>query len=122
MYKMSARESNRMGISEAARPCGKTVSSTKLSAGTPSRPTSAAAARWRQLGGSGNLRAYALGLESGMVGFLVSGAFFNQLFAFWFYALIITCTMLYSMVVTNVSQAPQRPPRRPARVALRPAH
>jgi O-antigen ligase len=78
--------------------------------------TPAAAERWRRLGGPGDLRSLALGLESGMVGFLTSGAFFNQLFTFWFYALVITCTLIYYMVVP-----PQGLPQRSARMAVRPA-
>lgn len=75
----------------------------------------AAAERWRQLGGSGDLRTLALGLESGMVGFLASGAFFNQLFTFWFYALIITCTLLY-----HLAAAPQLLPQRQGRAVRMP--
>jgi len=60
--------------------------------------TPAAAERWRRAGGQGDLRSLALGLESGMVGFLVSGAFFNQMFSMWFYGLIIATSLLYHMV------------------------
>jgi hypothetical protein len=76
----------------------------------------AAAERWKRAGGQGDLRSLALGLESGMVGFLASGAFFNQLFTVWFYGLLITCTMLYFMVVPPKAALP-----RPSRARLAPA-
>jgi O-antigen ligase len=93
--------------------------------------TAEAAERWRQAGGYGDLRGLALGLESGMVGFLASGAFFNQLFTFWFYALIITCTMIYFMVVPQGQRGgrqfqrsgppPRRSPARAPHIAVQPS-
>jgi O-antigen ligase len=76
----------------------------------------AAAERWRRAGGQGDLRSMALGLESGMVGFLASGAFFNQLFTVWFYGLLITCSLLYFLVVP-----PKNAVLRPSRAAVAPA-
>jgi O-antigen ligase len=67
----------------------------------------AAAERWKRAGGQGDLRSLALGLESGMVGFLASGAFFNQLFTVWFYGLLIMCTLLYYMVVPPKNAMPR---------------
>ena len=42
-------------------------------------------------------RSIALGLESGMVAYLVSGVFFNQLFTSWFFCLFIANALLYAM-------------------------
>lgn len=47
--------------------------------------------------GISDVRSMALGLESGMVAYLVSGVFFNQLFTSWFFCLFIANALLYSM-------------------------
>jgi O-antigen ligase len=76
----------------------------------------AAAERWRRAGGQGDLRSLALGLESGMVAFLASGAFFNQLSTVWFYGLLTTCSLLYYLVVPAKNAV-----LRPTRVSVAPA-
>lgn len=47
--------------------------------------------------GIDDARALLLGLESGMVAYLVSGIFFNQLFTSWFFCLFVANALLYSM-------------------------
>jgi len=42
-------------------------------------------------------RSLALGLESGLVAYLVTGVFFNQLYQSWFFGLIIANALLYKM-------------------------
>jgi O-antigen ligase len=60
--------------------------------------TPEAAAAWYRAGGSEDIRWLALGLESGMVGFLATGVFFNQLFQVWFYGLLITAALMENIV------------------------
>jgi O-antigen ligase len=63
--------------------------------------TPEAGARWRAGGGTTDLRNLALGIESGMISFLISGVFFNQIFTFWFYSLLIANALLYSIVTQH---------------------
>jgi len=49
------------------------------------------------MGGVVNLKYLALSLEGSMVGFLVSGAFYNQLYAHWLYTLIGVNLLLYEL-------------------------
>lgn len=44
-----------------------------------------------------DVRSLALGLESGMVAYLVSGIFFNQLFTSWFFCIVFANALLYSI-------------------------
>jgi O-antigen ligase len=60
--------------------------------------TPAAVKRWYALGGTEDVKAIALGLESGMVGFLTTGYFYNQLLNAWFYALLIMNVTIYWIV------------------------
>ena len=70
--------------------------------------------RWRQLcGGAVDLRLVALGLESGMVGYLATGFFYNQLFNQWGYT-------FYGMTCVLYAIARPRPPRSSALQPLRP--
>lgn len=54
-----------------------------------------------------DVRGVVLGLESGMVAYLVSGVFFNQLYTSWFFCLIFANVLLYTIAVPG-----SRPPRR----------
>ena len=60
--------------------------------------TEEAAARWRSLGGRLDLRSVALGLEAGMVGYLIPGMFYGLLAMHWFYTLLAVNLLLYVMV------------------------
>jgi O-antigen ligase len=48
----------------------------------------------------------ALGLESGLVGYLVTGIFFNQLYQSWFFALVIANALLYKLAKRTEVRAP----------------
>lgn len=61
---------------------------------------------WRRAGGTQDIRAIALGLESGMVAFLGTSFFYNQLFYVSFYSLIFANVLVYSIL--QLSMAPQR--------------
>jgi O-antigen ligase len=45
-------------------------------------------ARWRAMGGHGDLRALAWGLETGMIGYLATNMFYNQLYEPWLAMLV----------------------------------
>jgi O-Antigen ligase len=71
--------------------------------------TPAAQAAWQAAGGVEDVRSIALGLQCGMVAFLASGYFYNQLYTSWSFSLIITNTMLWSIAVRNRARAPGTP-------------
>ncbi|MGH7620241.1 MAG: O-antigen ligase family protein [Gemmatimonadaceae bacterium] len=75
---------------------------------------------WQRAGGAQDIRSLALGLESGMVGFLATGVFFNQLFQMWFYGLVIMAALLETLVKRAAQPVPVRGGPRP-RPRLAPA-
>jgi O-antigen ligase len=81
--------------------------------------SAASAVAWRAAGGLEDPRFLSLALESGMVAYLVSGLFYNQIFTSWFFSLVIANAMMYSIVTNPVSASPARGTRR--RVAAPPA-
>jgi O-antigen ligase len=65
--------------------------------------------RWRALsGGEFDLRYLAWGLEAGMVGFLSTSLFYNQLYVHWLYTLFIINTLLYRLTRSRPATAPER--------------
>lgn len=66
----------------------------------------AALATWRAAGGVEDIRALALGLECGMVAFLASAYFYNQLYVSWFFTLMISNTLLWSIAVKPAQAVP----------------
>jgi hypothetical protein len=68
--------------------------------------TPEAGAAWRAAGGVEDIKNLALGLECGMVAFLASAYFYNQLYTSWFFTFIIANTLLWSVAVKNQSPRP----------------
>jgi O-antigen ligase len=73
---------------------------------------------WRARGGVEDLRNIALGLEGGMVAFMLTGYFYNQLFTSWFYALLFAAILLRQLTTPDGKMparggVPQRGARRP---------
>ena len=60
-----------------------------------------AAAAWRAYGGVDDIGKIALGIESSMVAFLLTGYFYNQLFLSWFFSLVSVAILLRSLVATR---------------------
>jgi O-antigen ligase len=65
-----------------------------------------AIAAWRAGGGGADIRMIAIGLECGMVAYLVTGVFFNQLFASWFFTLMFANLVVYSIVKERLNPSP----------------
>lgn len=62
----------------------------------------AALARWRRAGVDLDLRSLAIGLETAMVGCLVTGAFYAlYLYMHWFYTLVAVNALLFGLVVES---------------------
>jgi O-antigen ligase len=68
-----------------------------------------AAEAWRRAGGTQDVRAIALGLESGMVAFLGTSFFYNQLFYVTFYSLLFANALVYSILQLSAAPVPGRP-------------
>jgi hypothetical protein len=69
--------------------------------------TSRARRAWSRAGGAGfDLKYLSLGLEGAMVGFLVAGVFYNQVYRHWFYTLL-----LFSFLFSYASRSRARPNR-----------
>ncbi len=69
--------------------------------------TSRARRAWSLAGGAGfDLKYLSLGLEGAMVGFLVAGVFYNQVYRHWFYTLL-----LFSFLFSYASRSRVRPNR-----------
>jgi hypothetical protein len=60
--------------------------------------TAAAEARWRELGGTLQLKTVALGLEASMAGFLVTAAFYPMLNIHWFFTLVALNLTLHARI------------------------
>lgn len=67
---------------------------------------------WKAGGGIEDPRMLALGLEVGLVAYLVSGYFYNQLFAFWMFSFLIANALLHSLVMKQQQAAQAPAPRR----------
>ena len=67
-----------------------------------------AAVIWQAAGGTDDIRRLALGLEAGMVGFLTTGYFYNQLFQVTFYSLLFTNVLLHAIVFKNRPTLPAK--------------
>jgi O-antigen ligase len=63
-------------------------------------------ARWRALGGHGDLRALAWGLETGMIGYLATNMFYNQLYEPWLAMLVGINGALATSVASATPAAP----------------
>jgi O-antigen ligase len=74
-----------------------------------------AAVAWRAAGGREDPGFLALGLECGVVAFLASGYFYNQLFTSWFFSMVIANTVLHTIVMRQT----QGPPAPRGRVLVR---
>jgi O-antigen ligase len=62
----------------------------------------------RATGGKLDLRIVALGLEAGMVAFLITGCFYDQLFVHWLYSLVTLNGLLYA-TATRLTLGPGGP-------------
>ena len=74
--------------------------------------------RWKLLGGTLEVRSLALGLEAGMVGFLLPGMFYGLMPMHWFYTLLALNLVLYARIFGRgvpaaVKAKPKRQARRP---------
>lgn len=75
--------------------------------------TEAAQQRWREIGGRLRLRAIVLGLEAGMVGYLITSNFYPSLTLHYFYTLVALNMLLHTLVVRDhAAQAARRPGNR----------
>jgi O-antigen ligase len=60
--------------------------------------TPEADANWRAAGGTIDIRQVAIGLESGLVAFLTTGYFYNQLLNSWLFAMLFANAMAYNVL------------------------
>jgi hypothetical protein len=76
---------------------------------------------WSQaMRGAVDLRMLALGLESGMVGYLGTAFFYNQLSSPWLYALLTTNLLLHVLATRTAKAAAAQPATMPARQSTPP--
>ena len=74
--------------------------------------------RWNLLGGTLEVRSLALGLEAGMVGFLLPGMFYGLMPMHWFYTLLALNLLLHARVYgKGVPASVRAAPKRKARFA-----
>ena len=69
---------------------------------------------WRAMDGKADLAMLALGLESGMVGYLGTAFFYNQLSSPWFYALLTTNLLLHLLATRAAAVLGPTPATMPA--------
>jgi O-antigen ligase len=71
-----------------------------------------AVASWRTQGGTDfNLSVFTRGLDGAMLGFLLTSIFYNELYVYWFWSLLILSFVLHRMVIVMPSSRARRMPR-----------
>lgn len=74
--------------------------------------TAAARAAWANQGGSElDLRLIARGLDGSMLGFLISGVFYNQMYIHWFWSMLTISFVLVRITMSSVPHSSGRPVR-----------